>query len=883
MSLALLVSDLVFVVANYSAANDALLESFTKRGREQKAAFYLLLDSTLGNMQQMATFISLDPKIQQLFLAGKRAVEAEGGGPGGKEAARIRQILLQTVESRWKQMANQYDVRQLHFHLGPASLSFLRVHQPDKFGDRMDGLRFIIEDSYRDQSALKGFETGRIYSGLRGVVPMYAFDPDSNKRIHVGTLEVGSSFDSMFAIMDRQLGSGVSALLKVKHVNNTMWKEFVSRQFKFTQNGCNCKVEATSRPVRSVLQATMPFLEGGRFSEEHTHWVEHDGHNYSVTHFPLLDYVAERDKTNQSVGAIMLWTNVDEGVQAYRAAIRNNLIIALVGLITLELLIWWAIRLISSRLQGEIDQRTQELSEEVAEREYQQLFLKTVINAVQDPIMVIGADYRVQLMNHAAQHTTAEGDDLFCYVHSHHQNTPCNGDHHPCPLIRVLESGRTTKVVHIHYNPEGEERLIELTAAPMHDRHGQMVGIVESQRDITDHARAERDLVIAKEAAERANQAKSDFLANMSHEIRTPMNVILGMGELLLEEEGNKQKRHYLKVVQSAGEALLTIINDILDLSRIEAGKMDIASEPVKVPELLGDVVSIFSLQAKKNGLTLQAHTERGVPEWTLSDRVRLKQVLINLVSNAMKFTDQGSVTLSVEPVGEGVYRFAVTDTGIGIPPEKQALIFSSFIQADSSVTRRFGGTGLGLAICKAILEHMEGRIGVESEEGQGSRFYFDLPLMDTKSPHPTEMASQLVGQESHAPTPLTLLVAEDSEDNITLLKAYLKKSPHRITFARNGMQAVEAFKREPFDLVLMDVQMPEMDGYAATRAIRAWEREEGRTPTLIYALSAHVLAEAHERSMQAGCDGHLSKPIKKKTLLGFLELFPVNKNVSVE
>ncbi|OSM05051.1 ATP-binding protein [Magnetofaba australis] len=873
LSLALLSSDFLFVSYNYVAAQNALMESFSKRGREQKSAFQLLLNSTLANMQQMATFISLDPKIQQLFLKGKQAVEAEGGGAGGSGAARIRQALLEEVGPRWEQMTAKYDVRQLHFHLGPGSLSFLRVHQPDKFGDRMDGLRYIIEDSYKRQSTLTGFETGRIYSGLRGVVPVYADDPANGARIHVGTLEVGTSFESMFEIIDRQLSSGIAALLKSQHVNQAMWEEFVKRQFVFSNLGCDCKVEAASRPVKEILQATMPYLEGGRFSDDHTHWVEHAGHNYSVTHFPLFDYIARRNQSQTPVGVILLWTSVNEEVQAYHKAIRSNLAIGAFGFIILELLIWGAIRVVSSSLHRQIDERTHELDEEVKKRKHQQYFLQTVIDAVQDPIMVIGGDYQVKLINKVARESAlCQSTEVtsYCYSISHNQPEPCSGDGHPCPLEIVFKTGNATSVVHTHYDAQGEERLIELSASPLNDHDGALIGIVETQRDITERSRAERELVIAKEEAEKANMAKSDFLANMSHEIRTPMNVVLGMGELLLEEETDSQKRHYLEVVQSASEALLTIINDILDLSRIEAGEISLSIEPIRTSLVVRDVVRIFAHQADQKELALNYDISENVPEWAYSDRTRLQQILINLVGNAMKFTEKGSVTLAVIEKEGDRCQFTVSDTGVGISDKKQAVIFSPFVQADTSVTRRFGGTGLGLAICKAIVQRMDGSIGVDSKEGEGSKFYFEIPLVRTEAPDSPILAGNKA-EETQKVTRLKLLVAEDSEDNITLLKAYLKNTPHQISFARTGAQAVDAFKSGAFDLVLMDVQMPEMDGYAATQAIRQLEQEKGLAATPIFALSAHVLTEAREQSLKAGCDGHLSKPIKKKFLLDFL------------
>ena len=423
---------------------------------------------------------------------------------------------------------------------------------------------------------------------------------------------------------------------------------------------------------------------------------------------------------------------------------------------------------------------------------------------------------------------------------------------------------------------DGSSVWVRCRGLAVRNERGEPIRLLGCHTDVTALKRAEEDLRRqaaelrdARDAAERANRAKGTFLANVSHEIRTPLNAVIGTAELL-QDTGLTQVQHdHLDAIRESAEALLDIINDILDFSKIEADKLQSERRAFRLRERLENLVKSLAPRVHGKPVAMRSDVAGDAPDALLGDARLLRQVLANLLSNAIKFTEQGEIALRVrvqELAGDAVtLRFEVADTGIGIPPDKQRVIFEEFVQADASTTRRYGGTGLGLAIASRLVDALGGAIGLESEPGTGSTFHFTARFgldvaAPAEAPRPAEPDVEL--------PPLHVLLVEDSVANQRVGAGMLRKLRHTVRIVTNGAAAVEACAAERFDVILMDLQMPRMDGYEATRAIRRREHDEGAAKTPIVALTARASSGNEELCRAVGFDGYLAKPYRSRELL---------------
>lgn len=425
---------------------------------------------------------------------------------------------------------------------------------------------------------------------------------------------------------------------------------------------------------------------------------------------------------------------------------------------------------------------------------------------------------------------------------------------------------------------------VRATASVVRDQEKDLVGILLVLRDITqlqllereisDRKRVERELLLAKDRAHAATEAKSDFLAKISHEMRTPLNSILGMLELLSEHSLNLEARAYLRIAERSSQSLLDLINDLLDISGIEAGKISIEERPFHFRRLVEEAMDVIHHRAHAKGVSLDLTFSHDMPSHLVGDPARLKQILLNLLGNAVKFTERGGVRLHVSmqdrTASERSVLFAVRDTGIGIPADQHGKLFERFTQVDSGVRRRYGGSGLGLAITRELVRHMRGEIWFESDPGVGSTFFVRLPVRTPLTPS-SPMTPAPEAPAMHAPQKMNemqILLVEDNPDNVALFQAFLKHLPLQIDLAEHGAAALDLFDRKRYDLVFMDMQMPVMDGYTAVAEIRKREQAAGRSPTRVVACTAHALPEEKDKCLRAGCDEHMTKPLRKQLLV---------------
>jgi len=524
------------------------------------------------------------------------------------------------------------------------------------------------------------------------------------------------------------------------------------------------------------------------------------------------------------------------------------------------------LQLLPVTIDNAISHRKAEERLRLLEREKQRLLW--MVSKTENAMAIASRDGRIEWVNEGFERLSGwEADDVIGTFGDMLLDESISGLNPESEHYRsVMEGKCSVQYESLNFHKDGKGYWVLTTLTPIFGNDGEVEHIIAIDSDITDRKRAEDELLKAKLHAETLARTKQEFLANLSHEIRTPMNAIVGIVQLLADSELNSEQREYLKSIDFASDNLLNIINDVLDLSKLEAGQVVYERIPFNVKEVVTRTADIFRLKAQEKGLVLEVSHGPEIPTMVTGDPTRLNQILANLISNAIKFTDSGTVkvaTRMVKETGSGVVlEFAVSDTGIGIAAEKQQKIFESFGQADSDTTRKFGGTGLGLTIIKRLAEDMDGRVGLKSALGEGSVFTVTLPFtleeaadeQKEEQERPTADLSRLSG--------MCGLIAEDNELNRMVATRFLEAAGIVVQCAVNGLEAVQMAAEKDYDFILMDIQMPELDGYGATRRIR----ESGNRVPII-AMTAHAFSGEREKCIAAGMDSYLTKPVRRELL----------------
>ena len=522
------------------------------------------------------------------------------------------------------------------------------------------------------------------------------------------------------------------------------------------------------------------------------------------------------------------------------------------------------------------NQRQSALAEKLQEQQSQMLALLSAMNL---GVLLLDLNGKVAYENRAFREMMGIGEKQVLiglqgikYLLSSIPNLPDSFEAE-CQALEQASASRSLQII----SPGG--RYISLRLHNVVNNEGLSIGKLLLFDDISDNKQAEQQLIAARDAAEAGSRVRAAFLATMSHEIRTPMNGIIGMTDLILKTSLNDEQREYLGWIKSSSDSLLTVLNDILDYSKIDSGQLALEQIPFSAAELLKETAGLYSAVSNQKGIRIVYSIDGDIPEYVLGDSVRTRQILMNLVANAVKFTETGEVTIAVSAVKVSptkyILQFMVADTGIGIPQEKQQSIFSPFTQADSSTSRKYGGTGLGLAIVKRLVDLQKGTITLESSPGKGSRFTVELPF---NTPHQSASSPGKAAPSASKPASDTqamrILLVEDVPVSQRLGQLVLEGLGHQVKLASDGIEAVSAFEQETFDVILMDMQMPNMDGLEATRQIRAKEKTSHAMRTPIIAVTANAMDSDRVKCLESGMDDYISKPFKLEEMVSMLHKY---------
>lgn len=784
------------------------------------------------------------------------AFVASSTHPDPEEVVYYRQQLYRLVLPAYQRMLKN-GLNHVGF-IRPNGTALLRMHHAEKWDDQISLVRPSVAKVIETHQPSAGFELDGTSMGYQMGYPIFL-----GRDQFMGMINTVAYIDSIQKTMLKMEAHADYSFLFHSHIATQTKMEWRNRfrasgivHYQYyvgsaSDHGPKLEVSDLAQEMTQLLAKDPSVQALVSASKPISVYKKLNGLHYAVTLWPL------HGAQEEHAGYVMAIKP-----SAELSAVLDEFWLA-TGLTTVFLLSL-GLLLRRSQIEGSLRQE-----------EHQKL--KAITDALGEGLYVLNNQGEITFINPIALQLLgfqdhellgALGHELF-YVGAEQQR---GADPKSCPLYQVLITGKSFKGQLSFMRQDGVVFPVEVASEPLWGQE-KISGSVTVFRDITDRLVAEQAMEQARRVAEQASAAKGAFLANMSHEIRTPMNGVLGMTALLRETPLTEEQAEYVRTISSSGDALLTIIDDILDYSKIEAGMMVIEQAPLPLRELIQDVRRLLQHRAQSKGLSLITTVDDEIPAFVLGDSVRIRQVLLNLMGNAIKFTDAGQVEVLVSiqqclTFDRLVLKFDVKDTGIGIPANKIDRLFKSFSQVDDSTTRQFGGTGLGLSISKRLSELMGGEMGVESVEGQGSTFWFTIEVgVVADKNRPTEQP--VYTQEEDGLPPARILLVDDNLVNQKVAAAMLAKLGYRPDIAHEGRQALTMLQEKDYDLVLMDCQMPVMDGFEATRAIRAGLVNNPNVT--VVALTANAMKEDQDACYAAGMDDYLSKPIKLPALKAML------------
>ena len=845
LSLTFLLLFAFFLYGTYSL----MQENISAKVRDKLTSVAKLLDSVEAEetteMKAIMKEILADTTLSSPFLA------------------QDRQGLQTEAKAHFARVFDTYTISSLSF-LDPQGEVVLRVQAPDQFGDRLASV--VLTEAMSNNQPASGLEISPA-----GTITLRTVHPWRQGGRLLGYVELGEDIGKVIDNIHQVLEVELFVFVTKKVLHQGEWEQG-GPQGEHRQWGLLQNYVLNTQTMAKVPPSLLTFLKDlvDCSEEEHLSSLMRVRHGKEILQGGIM---ALLDASGKDIGDIVMVVNVTKD-QA--ALIRVALGMAAACLL-LGGLLFFAFTIFLSRLEGRLLASRQALQEENVARikagekiKEQKEFLSTIINSLSNPFYVIEVATRKVSLANMASGVMSFPEGVTCYQLSHHRETPCEGEDHPCTIARVLATGKSVRLEHIHYDANGSRHYLEVHGHPVLDQQGNITQVIEHCLDITLRKITEENLVQAKLAAEEASQAKSQFLANMSHEIRTPMNGILGFTDLLLGMEMEESHLEYVRFIKQSAERLMDIVSDILDVSKIEAKKVELGHDPFPLAQLVNDSIGVLAVKAHEKNLDLVYSISRQAPAVVVGDAGRLRQILINLVNNAIKFTEAGEVVLRVT-LGDSLVladdevclQVSVRDTGIGVPLDKQKAIFDSFSQADGSMSRKYGGTGLGLTICEQLIHLMGGEIWVESSPGQGATFTFTVRLGLPKGLFPKETV------ETEDLGSLTVLIADDHAATRQVIAEMLEGVVARVTTVADGDQALAALAGGAFAVLLIDAELPGMAGGALLRQVHQDNTQARLQVVMLHNTNQRVEGKDDE---ELGIKARLFKPVSREAVLTVLQ-----------